>query len=79
MIYFTTNQSSNLEEEIGQLADSAGKMDAIREKELQEEIKRLTILLESSQKDQSQDDEVIAYVSSIYLANVFYKLYSENS
>lgn len=51
-----------LEEEVGRLAESAGRGDAQREQELQAEIKHLKKLLKSSQIPEAAPDNDVPYV-----------------
>lgn len=51
-----------LEEEVGRLAESAGRGDAQREQELQAEIKHLKKLLKSSQTSEAAPDDDVPYV-----------------
>ncbi|ROT64968.1 hypothetical protein C7M84_017075 [Penaeus vannamei] len=54
-------QVVTLEEEVGRLAESAGRGDAQREQELQAEIKHLKKLLKSSQTSEAAPDDDVPY------------------
>lgn len=56
------SQASALEEELGRLAESAGRRDAKRERELQQEVERLRALMQNGTAV-GREDELIAYVS----------------
>lgn len=56
-------QAVVLEEELGRLAESAGRGDAKREQELMMEITRLQVMLQSGPPQGTTSDEGFAYVS----------------